>query len=61
MSRAPHDRERGRSGAFAAAGHDGVAELLSQDRLTFDADGIYNCEVDTDAIATDETGGRSNN
>jgi autotransporter-associated beta strand protein len=45
-------------GAFLAPGIDGVAELLSQDRLTFNADGIYNCEVDTDTMAADETGGR---
>ena len=42
------------TGAFLAPGVNGAAGLTTQSSLTFNADGIYSCEVDTDRAKADK-------
>ena len=42
------------NGAFLAPGVNGAAGLTTQGSLTFNADGIYNCEVDTTRAKADQ-------
>ena len=42
------------TGAFLAPGVNGVAGLTTQSALTFNADGIYSCEVDTSRAKADK-------
>ena len=42
------------TGAFLAPGVNGAAGLTTQSALTFNADGIYSCEVDTSRVKADK-------
>ena len=42
------------TGAFLAPGVNGAAGLTTQSTLTFNADGIYSCEVDTNRAKADK-------